>query len=107
MKIATYVFWAASGGFLMSVEMHTDDAGLVALLIVAIAFILGAIHPKRAWQWALLVGPCVPAAHWIFGSGISGFTAKDLLLLLAFTIALGLAGAYGGVLARKGAARLG
>lgn len=100
MRIAAYVFWAAAGGFLMSVEMHTDDAGVVALLVLAIGFVLGAMHPVRVWQWALLVGPCVPAAHWIFGKPES-FSARDTLLLLGFVIALGLAGAYTGVVARR------
>jgi len=58
----------------------------------------------RAWQWALLVGPCVPAAHLLFGT--RPLAARDTVLLLGFVIALGLAGAYAGVLARKAAASL-
>jgi hypothetical protein len=62
-----YALWIAAAAFLMRVELRNDDAGVVAFLVLAITFVLGVIHPRHAWQWALLVGPCVPAAHLFFG----------------------------------------
>jgi hypothetical protein len=94
-----YALWIAAAAFLMRVELRTDDAGVVAFLVLAITFVLGVIHPRYAWQWALLVGPCVPAAHLFFGrTPGSPRDTGGVLLLLAFVVGLGLAGAYLGTL---------
>jgi hypothetical protein len=100
--IAAYLFWLAAAAFLMRFELHTDDTGIVVLSILVITFVLGFFHPRHAWQWALLVGPCIPAAHLIFGAqGTSLHTVKDFALLTCFVLAVGFAGSYSGVLARK------
>jgi hypothetical protein len=99
--IAAYVLWAASGAFLMRFELHSDDAGVIALFILMATCLLGSLHPHRAWQWALLVGPCVPAADLIFGSPHARFPLSDAAKLTAFVVAIGLVGAYLGVLLRK------
>ena len=104
-KVAAYVFCCAAGAFLARFDLRTDDTGVEALFILAATFVLGCLHPRRAWQWALLVGPCAPAAELVFGTHPN---LKDLPLIALFVIALGLAGSYAGVMLRKmasGAAR--
>lgn len=102
MTIAAYAFWLAATAFLMHFELNTDDTGVVVFFILAITFILGCLHPKHAWQWALLVGPAVPGVHLIYGAHGSDINSpKSFAILLAVVLVLGFAGAYAGVLARK------
>lgn len=97
---APYVLCIAADAFLMQFELHSDDSGVLAFFILLTAFLLGSLHPRHAWQWALLVGPSVPAADLIFGSAHS-LNPGDAAKLLVFVLVLGLAGAYAGVLMRK------
>ncbi len=99
MKIAAYLFCLAAGAFLARFELRTDDAGVEVFLILLATFLLGCIHPRHAWRWALLVGPWVPGAQFFFGSGAQSLSS--LGLLLGFVIAVGLAGSYAGALLRK------
>jgi hypothetical protein len=102
MKVATlacYGFCLAAGAFLGHYELHTDDTGVEVFFILLFTFVLGCWHPRHAWQWALLVGPCAPAADWIFKSGQTG-----LLAITAAVVAFGLVGSYAGAWVRKGMA---
>jgi hypothetical protein len=38
-----------------------DDTGITAAAVFGSCGILGALHPRRAWQWALVVGLWIPA----------------------------------------------
>jgi len=104
---AAYVLCAASAVFLARLELHSDDAGVIAFFILACAGVLGFLHPRHAWQWALLVGPSVPIADLIFRAGRAPVNSvAGVGLLLLFVIAVGLAGSYSGALLRSGVARL-
>jgi len=94
---ACYAFCLAAGAFLGRYELHTDDTGVEVFFILLATFVLGCWHPRRAWQWALLVGPCAPAADLIFKSGQTG-----LLGIAVAVIAIGLVGSYAGALLRRG-----
>lgn len=104
---AAYVLCAACAVILARLELHSDDAGVIAFFILACAGVLGFLHPRNAWQWALLVGPSVPIADLLFRpakppvNSLAGFG-----LLLLFVIAMGLAGCYSGALLRSGLGRL-
>ena len=99
---ATYLFALAAAIFLGRFELRTDDAGVVAFFILAITFLLGRLHPRHAWQWALLVAPAVPLAHVFFPSRSHAMTgAGDLSLLMVFASALGFTGSYSGVFVRR------
>jgi len=101
-NLAAYSFYLVATLLLARFELHTDDAGVVAFFIVAITFVLGCLHPRHAWQWALLVGPAVPVADALFPAKPHVLHALgDLALLAAFVVVLGLAGSYAGVLARR------
>lgn len=92
-----YGFWLAATLFLGYFELHTDDTGVEVGLLLVITFLLGTLHPRHAWQWALLVGPAIPAAQVLFGRPQAG---GGMALLLLFVVALGLAGSYTGALLR-------
>ncbi len=99
--LAPYLLWIASGVLLMRVELHSDDAGIIALLILLSTCLLGTMHPRNAWQWSLLVGPAVPLADLVFRSSQGRLDPGDAVRLAAFVIAVGLVGSYLGVLLRK------
>ena len=95
--ILAYAFWVPAILFLGRFELHTDDTGVEVGLLLAITFLLGALHPRHAWQWALLVGPCIPASELLFGRREMG----GLGLLLVVVVALGLGGSYAGAGLRR------
>ena len=102
--IAAWLFCLAAGLFLASFELHTDDTGVEVCYILLITFVLGCWHPRHAWQWALLVGPCAPAADFVRSlaghppaiHGAAGLAAVALVVIL-----LGLAGSYAGAWLRR------
>jgi hypothetical protein len=99
--LTAYLFCVAAIIFLGRFELHTDDAGVVVLFILVITFILGWIHPRRAWLWAFL-GWCVPAVHLFWRAAKSDLNnVSGIVMLTAFVTVLGFAGSYSGVLARK------
>lgn len=90
--ILAYVLWIPAVLFLGRFELHTDDTGVEIGLLLFITFVLGSLHPRHAWQWALLVGPVIPAAQLLFGHPQASVTG----VLVPLTIVLGLAGSYAG-----------
>jgi hypothetical protein len=62
-----------------------DDKGISAAAVFASCGILGALHPVRAWQWALAVGLWIPVL------GIALPQNYESWMALAVT----LTGAYG------------
>ncbi|HZU26140.1 MAG TPA: hypothetical protein VFA04_11495 [Bryobacteraceae bacterium] len=93
--VAAWVCWAVAVPLLMRYELHTDDAGVEVAFLLLITGLLGFLHPRHAWLWAVLTGPCIPLAQVFFGKPAA---AAGLLLLAAVTTAISLAGSYGGAL---------
>ena len=93
---AIYLFCFTASALLARYDLHTDDTGVEVFLILTVTFLLGCLHPRRAWQWALLVGLWIPAAELLFARASAGS-----LLVGAFVIAVGLAGSYAGAFARR------
>ena len=96
---AAYLFCFTATALLARYDLHTDDSGVEASLIVAVTFPLGCMHPRHAWQWALLVGLSIPAVELLTAARPQQF--KDVALLTGFLIALGLAGSYSGAFVRR------
>ncbi len=68
-----------------------DDTGITATAVFASCGILGAVHPARAWQWAMAVGLWIP----VLGIALHGNYESWAALAVA------LAGAYAGKLLRR------
>ena len=105
MKIGCYGFCLVAGALLARFELRSDDTGVEVFFILLATFLLGAAHPRNAWQWALLVGPWIPAAELVEKlSGGQGNASLNggLWMLAAFVVLIGLVGTYLGVLLRKG-----
>ncbi|MDQ3911633.1 MAG: hypothetical protein M3305_07680 [Actinomycetota bacterium] len=65
-----------------------DDTGITATAVFGGCGILGAVHPARAWQWALAIGFWIPA----LGIALQGNYESWAALAVAFV------GAYAGKL---------
>jgi len=98
-------FATASAVFLAHFELHTDDTGVEAALMLLCAFILGTAHPRHAWVWALVPGSAIAlATAWshFYGSSHPGVPSlSDRVLVMAFVTVIGLAGAYSGAGIRR------
>jgi hypothetical protein len=80
--------------FMVDSSPGWDDTGVSAFMILTASGLLGALHPQRAWVWALAVGTWVP---------LRGLILKRSEFEPASVLAVGfaLAGAYGGALIGK------
>ena len=97
-----YLLCIAAMVFFFRVGSQSDDVGIVSGLIVLTTFALGSLSPRRAWQWALLVGLSIPLANLSSGlevppvAGIPGF-----VVVAAFLVTIGMVGSYAGTLVHK------
>jgi uncharacterized membrane protein YfcA len=92
-----------TAGFL---DVKFGDLLLTALFVMAATMLLGALRPQRPWRWTLLVAVFVPLVQ---GSAYLLLTEKPYRAqiyesFLGFLT--GVAGAYGGSVARTGLGEL-
>jgi hypothetical protein len=98
--VAAYLLCLTGGAFLGRFDLHTDDTGVEVFFLIVITFLLGFLHPRRAWQWSLLVPLWIPAAEVFFGRARPPLTWSTLLLA-CFVCLVGLGGSYAGVAFRR------
>jgi len=67
-----------------------DDTGITAVTVFTSCGFLGAVHPRRVWQWALAVSLWIPALGIALHQNYESWAA----------LAVALVGAYAGKLAR-------
>ena len=77
--------------FMVDSSPGWDDTGVSAAMVLVASGLMGAIHPARAWVWALAVGSWVPLMG--FALDPAGFDPASVLALAFAT-----AGAYAGAL---------
>ena len=91
--------------FLARVELTTDDAPIIAGLVLLSACALALWQPGHAWRWGLIIGLAVPVAEIYavyFGTHRSGFSGpKTLAGVAVFTLVIAMIGAYIGAGVRK------
>ena len=80
--------------FMVDSSPGWDDTGVSAAMVLVASGLMGAIHPARAWVWALAVGSWVPLMG--FALDPAGFDPASVLALAFAT-----AGAYAGALAGR------
>jgi hypothetical protein len=83
-----------------------DSAQFTVLLWLVASGVLGYARPGRPWSWALAVGPWLPLTQLVrdllrWPDSLQPATARTILILVPFSIAVCLVGAYGGALARR------
>jgi hypothetical protein len=86
----------AAGLWLASFDMRTDDTGVEAALVFAIAAALSFVRPRTAIAVALLVGGIIPIAEVMRGSGFPGGIAA-----LGFSVVGAVIGGYAGAALRR------
>ncbi len=88
-----------TAGFL---DVKFGDLLLTALFVLAATMLLGALRPERPWRWTLLVGFFVPLVQLLafFLLTQNPYRAQIYESFLGFLT--GIAGAYGGAIARRG-----
>jgi hypothetical protein len=104
---ACYGFSLLVGLFLVFYELNSDDTGLEVIFILMATFLLGCVHPRNAWQWALLIGPWAPAADLV--QRLTHHAPRvemhgSLLSVALAVVVIGLVGSYAGALVRKAVA---
>src|SRR5215469_16204938 len=100
--VSMYFLAALLGMSAGLLEIRVGDLLITALFVLLSTLVLGFVRPIKAWRWILVVAVFVPllrlAAYWLVGQ--RAYRAQILESVLAFVT--GTAGAYSGVLARKG-----
>jgi hypothetical protein len=84
------------------IDLRIGDLLLTAMFVLASTMLLGLLRPERPWRWTLLVAAFVPVvqllAYWLMTA--KPYRAQIYESFLGFLT--GIAGAYGGAVARKG-----
>jgi hypothetical protein len=83
-----------------------DSAKPTIVFWLASSGILGFLQPRRAWRWALLVGPWLPLMYvllhaWGWPAPMPSNTYLAILPLFPVSLVVCLVGAYGGVVLNK------
>ncbi len=104
-SLAAWPLAAALWAFLAYADLHSDDSGIIAGFILIAALLLGTLSPARPWLWGILTGASIPLTELCIllyatpNPHLGG--AKGLLLLLAFTTTVSMAGSYIGAFAAR------
>lgn len=82
-------------------DVRIGDLLLTALFVLASTLSLGMLRPRRPWRWIVLVGVCVPLMQLLayFFLTEKPYSAQIYESCLGFLT--GIAGAYGGSVARR------
>ena len=100
--VPIYLLAALLGMSAGLLEIRVGDLLITALFVLLSTLVLGLVRPIKAWRWVLVVAVFVPllrlAAYCLVGQ--RAYRAQIWESLLGFVT--GTAGAYAGVLARKG-----
>ena len=87
----------AAGLWLANADVHTDDTGVVASLLLGVAFVLSAVRPRLAPWIALGVGLPIPVLE------IGGGANWGALVALVFAAVGAAIGAFVGAQVRRSA----
>ena len=89
-----------------TLDLMVGDLLGTALFVLVSTMVLGMLCPERPWRWTVIVGIFVPlvrlGAYLLFGQ--KPYRAQIYESALGFVT--GIAGAYGGAVARRGAHEL-
>lgn len=83
-------------------EVTVGDLLATAIFVMASTMVLGFLRPKRAWRWILVVAVFVPLIRLAAYLLLMQRPYRAQVWESALGFLTGIAGAYGGALARKG-----
>ena len=97
-----YVLGALLGVSAGIIDTKFSDLLLTALFVLASTTLLGALRPQRPWRWPLVVGVFVPIVQMVAYLLLTEKPNRAQIFESFLGFLTGIAGAYGGSLARKG-----
>jgi len=97
-----YVLGALLGVSAGIIDTKFSDLLLTALFVLASTMLLGALRPQRPWRWPLVVGVFVPIVQMVAYLLLTEKPNRAQIFESFLGFLTGIAGAYGGSLARKG-----
>jgi hypothetical protein len=89
-RVAPYLAAIAIAGLIGYVDQHNDEVWAALIVILPTTFAFGFILPRKAWQWALLIGSGVVVGGW--AALLIGYTAPAIPALSARRRALPIPG---------------
>jgi hypothetical protein len=93
------VLFGTAAGFL---QITVGDLLVTAIFVMITTMVLGFFRPRRAWQWTLLVGIFVPIFQLAAYVLLRQKPYRAQVWESALGLVTGVAGSYGGALARRG-----
>jgi cell division protein FtsW (lipid II flippase) len=87
-------------------EITINDLLATAIFVMIATMVLGFMRPQRAWRWTLLVAVFVPLLRLAAYVFLTQRADRAQIWESALGFLTGTAGAYGGVLARRGVEEL-
>jgi hypothetical protein len=100
--IFTYVLAVLLGLAAGILEITLNDLLVTAIFVMIATMVLGFVRPRRAWQWAVIVGICVPVFRLGAYLALNQQSDRAQIWESVLSLATGMVGAYAGVLGRRG-----
>ena len=103
--LACALLAAAAGLGIGWLDLHTTEVTVTVVTLVAAGMVLGAVRPRAAWRWAVLIALGLPVMASI--AKLGGMrTAEPVRLdprIVLVALAFALVGSYSGALLRRAA----
>ena len=98
---AFYYLLAVLAGVLAGwLDIKVGDLLLTATVVLAANMFLGFLSPRRPWRWVILVGVFVPVVEWLAYHFLSEKPTRAQIYESFLAFVPGIAGAFGGSVAR-------
>ncbi|MGA7561021.1 MAG: hypothetical protein WCF61_19425 [Terriglobales bacterium] len=96
-----YYLLAVSAGVLAGwLDIKVGDLLLTATVVLAANMLLGFLSPRSPWRWVILVGVFVPVVEWLAYYFLSEKPTRAQIYESFLAFVPGIAGAFGGSVAR-------
>ena len=92
----------AFGALLGYVNVNSQEVQLPMFCLLLFSFTLGALQPKAAWRWGVLMGLSLPISYFVaFAVNYRAIDPPRYPITLAVLVIPGLVAAYGGALVSR------
>lgn len=92
----------AFGALLGYIDLNSQEVQLPMFCLLLFSFTLGALQPKAAWRWGVLLGLSLPAAYFAaFALNLRAMDAPRYPITLAVLVIPALVAAYAGAFASR------
>jgi hypothetical protein len=98
--VVYYLLAAMSGALAGWLDIKVGDLLLTAMVVLAANMLLGFLSPSRPWRWVVLVGVFVPVVEWLAYFFLSEKPERAQVYESFLAFVPGIAGAFGGSVAR-------